>query len=310
MAKSISVQELKDALAGEAPLAAIDVREPAEYNLAHIPGVFSLPRRWLEFRLHSFVPFLHTPLILCDDDGRRAALAASTLEAMGYSNVAVLAGGTNRWVADGEATEWGVNVPSKDFGEKVLLQGSVPEITADELHAWQERGERFVLVDSRTPEEHRRMCIPGARSMPGAELGLRVWELSDGEETPIVVHCAGRTRSIIGAATLQRMGARNVFALKNGTSGWRLAGLELETGSNRIDLPEPTPEHQRRAEERARRVAIEDGVRFEGIDDLEALRSQASNRNVYLLDVRNRDEYAAGHIPGFAWAPGGQLIRR
>jgi rhodanese-related sulfurtransferase len=309
MTKTITVEEFRTLRERGVAHAPIDVREPAEYNMAHIPQVYSLPRRWLEFRMRAFVPYLGTPVIVVDDDGARAGLAAATLETMGYTDVSVLKGGTNRWVADGQPTEWGVNVPSKDFGEKVLVEDSVPEITADELHAWQQDARPFVLVDSRTPEEHARMCIPGARSMPGAELGLRVWELSDGEETPIVVHCAGRTRSIIGAATLQRMGARNVFALKNGTSGWRLSGFELETGSNRIDLPQPTPEHRASAEARARRVAAEAGVRFEGVFALDDLKRQAESRNVYLLDVRNRQEHLDGHIPGFRWAPGGQLVQ-
>ncbi|MGE0687543.1 MAG: rhodanese-like domain-containing protein [Dehalococcoidia bacterium] len=309
MAKTITVEEFRRLRESGAAHAPIDVREPAEYNTAHIPNVYSLPRRWLEFRMRSFVPFLGTPVIVVDDDGRRSELAAATIEAMGYSDVSVLKGGTNRWAADDQPTEWGVNVPSKDFGEKVLLQGHVPEISADELHAWQEEGKDFVLVDSRTPEEHHRMCIPGARSMPGAELGLRIWELGDGEDRPIVVHCAGRTRSIIGAGTLLRMGATNVYALKNGTSGWRLSGFELETGSNRVDLPEPTPDHRRSAEARARKAAVEDGVRFEGVFALDALREQAAGRNVYLFDVRNRQEYDDGHIPGFSWAPGGQLVQ-
>ena len=43
----------------------------------------------------------------------------------------------------------------------------------------------------------------------------------------VVVNCAGRTRSIIGARVLQRMALPNVISLKNGTSGWVLAGFEL-----------------------------------------------------------------------------------
>jgi rhodanese-related sulfurtransferase len=308
LARAITGSDLAVALHDGAPLALIDVREPAEYNLAHIPGAAPLPRRHLEARMHGFVPYLHTRIVLCDDDGRRAAFAATTLEEMGYTDVSVLQGGTNRWAADGQPTEWGMNVPSKDFGEKVLMQQRVAEITADELHAMQQRGEPLGIVDTRTPEEHRRFCIPGARSMPGAEVGLRIWELADGER-PVVVHCAGRTRSIIGAATLQRMGVQNVFALKNGTSGWRLSGFALESGSDRVALPVPTPEQRDRAESTARRIAEEDGVRFLPAAELPTLRELAGRRNLYFFDVRSREEYEEGHLPGFAWVPGGQLVQ-
>ena len=200
-------------------LALIDVREEAEYNQAHIGRFSSLPRRLLEFRLTELVPYRGTRTVVCDDDGRRAAFAATTLEAMGFTDVAVLAGGLNRWVTEGFPTEWGLNVPSKDFGEKVLLHQGVPEIDPDDLNAWLTRGDAVTILDRRTPAEHARACIPGSRSLPGGELALRTASLLDDLDAPIVVHCAGRTRSIIGAATLQRMGLRNVYALKNGTIG-------------------------------------------------------------------------------------------
>ena len=145
--------------------------------------------------------------------------------------------------------------------------------------------------------------------MPGAELGLRVWDLIEDNDAPVVVHCAGRTRSIIGAATLQRLGVPNVYALKNGTMGWLLAGLELETGSQRLSLPAPSPDGLALAESKARVLALQDGVRF--VDDAGArgILARAGSENVYALDVRTREEYAAGHIPGFRWAPGGQVVQ-
>ena len=118
--KHISVQELRE-LVSRPYVALIDVRETVEYNLAHIGGATSVPRRLLEFAFTLLVPWRGTPIVVCDDDGRRAALAAMTMQSMGYTDVSVLSGGLNRWVTEGGATEWGVNVPSKDFGEKVLL---------------------------------------------------------------------------------------------------------------------------------------------------------------------------------------------
>ncbi|WP_207233686.1 rhodanese-like domain-containing protein [Salinicola tamaricis] len=71
--------------------------------------------------------------------------------------------------------------------------------------------------------------------LPNGELARRLPALLDGDrETPVVINCAGRTRSIVGAQTLRWLGIDNpVYALENGTQGWRLAGLELEHGSQR-----------------------------------------------------------------------------
>jgi rhodanese-related sulfurtransferase len=310
MAKQVSVAALHD-MTTKSPgtFALLDVREVAEYNLSHIAGSCSLPRRQLEQRVRQLVPWRGATVAVCDDDGVRANLAAGTLEALGYSDVSVLAGGSNRWVTEGHATEWGVNVPSKDFGEKVLLHQHVPEVEPDELASWLDSGRKLVMLDSRTPEEHNRACIPGSRSMPGAELGLRVWDVVPDSDTTVVVHCAGRTRSIIGAATLQRLDVPNVYALKNGTMGWLLAGRQTENGSQRLELPEPSADGLALARQKSRAVAEAEGVRYVDAAEAQQIVQRAGSETVYLMDVRTAEEYAAAHIPGFRWVPGGQAVQ-
>ncbi len=310
MPEKMTAAALKSLLDAQGTCALIDVREPGEYNDAHIPGASLVPRRQLEYRMTRLVPFAGTRVIVCDDDGRRAPLAAATLERMGFRRVAVLEGGINRWTTDGHPTEWGVNVPSKDFGEKIQVVHQVPEMHPEELHALQQRGEKIVLLDSRTPEEHRRATIPGGRSAPNGEVALHIADLAPDPHATIVVHCAGRTRSIIGARLLQRMGYAKVFDLRNGTMGWMMAGLELETGSTRLELPAPSPAALAGAEAFAARIAAEDGVRTLSIPALRELMAKSDTENVYLIDVRTSDEYARGYIPGFQWFPGGQAVQR
>jgi len=310
MAEKMTAAALKSLLDTQATCALIDVREAGEYNDSHIPGASLVPRRQLEFRMPRLVPFNGTRVIVCDDDGRRAPLAAATLERMGFRQVAVLEGGINRWATEGYPTEWGVNVPSKDFGEKIQVVHHVAEMHPEELHALQRKGEKIVLLDSRTPEEHRRATIPGGRSAPNGEVALHIADLAPDPEATIVVHCAGRTRSIVGARLLQRMGYSKVFDLRNGTMGWMMAGLELETGSTRLELPAPSAESRARAEAFTTRIAAEDGVRALSIPALRELMARAERENVYLIDVRTSDEYARGHIPGFQWFPGGQAVQR
>jgi rhodanese-related sulfurtransferase len=312
MAAKISPEALKGLLDGSAPFALIDVREAGEYNSSHIPGASPIARRHLELLMPQAVPFRGVPVVLCDDDGRRAELAAATVERLGYGHVSVLDGGINRWVTDGFATEWGTNVPSKDFGEKVEAIYHVPEIEAKELALRMDKGEKFVILDTRTPEEFRRFCIPGGRSVPGGELALRITDIARNvdRDTTIIVNCAGRTRSIIGTRVLQRMGLSNVYGLKNGTAGWLLAGRQLESGADRVQLPEPSAEGVAAAEAYAARLALEDGVRPLDVKGLASLLERRATETVYCIDVRTIEEYAAGHIPGFRWFPGGQAVQR
>ena len=313
MPTPITPHDLQLRLAADAPIALIDVRDPPEYNASHIVGASLIPRRMLEFELSDSVPHLDTPIVFCDEDERRVHYAAATAEAMGYRDVSTLSGGTNRWAFLDLPTEWGVNVPSKDFGERVEVVHHVPEIDADDLHARIERGDELVILDTRTPEEYRRACIPGGRSMPGGELAFRITDVLDDAppEATVVVNCAGRTRSIIGTRVLQRMALeREVVGLKNGTAGWMLAGHELEFGGDRDQLPSVSPEGQAAAEQYARRCAEEDGVQLIGVEGLDALRERSASESVYFIDVRTEAEHEAGHIPGFRWFPGGQAVQR
>lgn len=291
-------------------LALIDVREQGEYNEAHIPGASVLPRRLIEFRVRRLVPWQGVQVVVCDDNGRRAVLAAATLTRMGYVRVAALEGGINRWSSEGFPTEWGMNVPSKDFGEMVEVRYHVPTIEARELARRQRQGEEFLILDTRTPEEFQRFCIPGGRSLPNGELALRVADvIRQNPGRTVVVNCAGRTRSIIGSRLLQRMGIPAV-GLRNGTSGWVLAGLELEQGAERVELPPPTPQGRGEAEAFARRTAAEDGVRLLDVEGLERLLAAAGSETTYAIDVRTEAEFSRGHIPGFWWFPGGQAVQR
>ena len=311
MTNNITPAELNNLLNGDSQFALIDVRESGEYNSSHIPGASLIPRRRIEHIIESSAPVKSVPIVVCDDDGRRAPLAAATLERLGYTSVSVLEGGVNRWSSRDYPTEWGVNVPSKDFGEKLEVVHHVPEISAEDLHERIARGDKLVILDTRTPEEYRRFCIPGGRSMPGGELALRITDIQSeiDDDTTIILNCAGRTRSITGTRVLQRMGVP-ALGLKNGTSGWLLAGYELESGADRLDLPAVSEEGATAANEYATRLAEEDGVRYLDADALQAMLARQQAETLYLVDVRTGGEYAEGHIPGFKWWPGGQAVQR
>jgi len=153
------------------------------------------------------------------------------------------------------------------------------------------------------------MSIPGATDAPGAELAYRVHDLVPESETLVVVNCAGRTRSIIGAQSLINAGIPNrVVALQNGTMGWHLAGFGLEHGqeSRYGPISQAGLDRARRA---AAGVAKRFGVRAIERRELDRLRQEAGQRTLYLLDVRSPEEYEAGHLPGSLSAPGGQLVQ-
>jgi rhodanese-related sulfurtransferase len=224
---------------------------------------------------------------------------------MGYRNLAVMAGGARGWAAASYELFTGVNVPSKAFGELVEHRCETPHIAAAELKRRLDAGEEVLIVDSRPIGEFRNMSIPGAFDCPGAELVYRVPDRVPSPDTLVVVNCAGRTRSIIGAQSLRNAGLPNrVMALENGTMGWELAGLDLARGRDDA-LPPPSPEGLERARALADKVAERFAIRR--IDDaaLGRFTAEAERRTLYLFDVRSPEEYVAGHLAGARSAPGG-----
>jgi rhodanese-related sulfurtransferase len=292
------------------PHAVLDVRERGAYERGHIFRTTALPRRLLEFRLPALVPAPATPLVLVDaDGGALVTRSRATALALGYRDVRVLDDGLAGWRAAGRPAVQGINVPSKVFGERALHELKTPQIPPRELADRIARGDDMVIVDTRTPEEYARGCVPGAVSMPGGELVFRITELIRRPDQPIVVHCGGRTRSYIGAESLRRMGLPNpIVALENGTMGWELAGLTLERGASRWP-PAATPRSRAAAALVAKRVAAEDAIPFVTPEQLRTVLARRGERNAYLLDVRTREEYAERHIAGAVWVPGGQAVQ-
>ncbi len=304
----IDARELRALLDAGGELALLDVREEGVHSRAHLFLATSAPLSTLELDIARLVPRPGTLIVLIDDDARLAERAAKVLGRLGYRDLRVLAGGVPGWKQAGYEIYSGVHVPSKAFGEHVEHVSETPRVTATELRAKLDAGEDLVVLDSRPMSEYRVMNIPGASDCPGAELVYRVHQAAPRPETLVVVNCAGRTRSIIGAQSLINAGIPNkVVALKNGTMGWHLAGLELERGQSRMALA-PSVEALRKAKEAADRVAKRFSIRFISRSELEKKKDEAG-RTTYVFDVRSPEEYQAGHLPGSASAPGGQLVQ-
>lgn len=299
---------LKAWLRDGAELAILDAREEGEFSRSHLFWAVPCPLSVAEIRAARLVP-RRSVRVVCTDGGEGyAERLADILRGLGCTDIHVLQGGTPAWGAAGYELFSGVNVPSKAFGEWVEHHYGTPSVDAAELKAMQDSGEDLLVVDSRPMAEFRAMSIPGGIDVPGAELAYRVPSLLASPATTVVVNCAGRTRSILGAESLRQAGLPNpVVALRNGTMGWELAGFRCDRG--REDrYPEGTPPDAAESHTRARRFAASHGTRRLDRAGLDALRADAS-RTTYLFDVRDPQEYAAGHLGGAVSAPGGQLVQ-
>jgi rhodanese-related sulfurtransferase len=267
-----------------------------------------VPLSRLELRFAQLVPRKGTRIVLCDDNDGLAQRAADVLARAGYTDLSTLEGGVAAWAAAGFELFSGVNVPSKAFGEFVEHACHTPNIGPEELNRLITERADIVVLDSRPFDEYQRVSIPTATSVPGAELVLRVRDMAPSPDTTVVVNCAGRTRSIIGAQSLINAGVPNkVVALRNGTMGFNLAGFTCEHGKDKR-ASSVSDASFAWAKDAAERVAERYGVERITRDTLDRWRADET-RTLYLFDVRDPPEYLAGHVTGAISAPGGQLVQ-
>lgn len=309
MSEYIDAPALKAWLSDDKEIALLDVRESGQYSDRHLFFAVPLPYSRFELHLSALLPNPHVRLVLYDDADGVAERAAARAGAARYENVHILRGGAAAWEVAGYTLYTGVNVPGKTFGELIEHVCDTPKVTADELQAMRDAGENFVLVDGRPFAEYEKLNVPGGICCPNGELALRIAELAPDPETQIIVTCAGRTRSIIGAQTLIDLGVPNrVAALENGTQGWFLAGLELERGASRRYRQEIKHADLGALRERARNLAQARGASFITPDQLAEWLGDVA-RTTYIFDVRTLEEFTADGLAGCAHAPGGQLVQ-
>lgn len=108
------IREVAPSALGAPPARAtlIDVREPAEFATGHLAGAVNIPRGLLEFQVDAQPAVANVtdpaladrqrPLVVYCRTGGRAALAADSLQRMGFTDVRSLAGGIEAWIAAGQ----------------------------------------------------------------------------------------------------------------------------------------------------------------------------------------------------------------
>ncbi len=312
---TVSPQALKAELADGREIALLDVREQGQYGEGHPFLAVPLAYSQLELEAGRLLPRLGVRMVVLDDDGADTphALgqrAARRLQALGYSDVRVLQGGARGWASAGYTLYQGVHLPSKTLGELVEHHCHTPSVSAAQLHAMQQAGEKLLVLDGRSRSEYQKMTIPGAVSCPNAELGYRLHRLALDEQTTVVVNCAGRTRSIMGAQSLINLGVpHRVLALENGTQGWYLQDLALAHGSQQF-YPEVSPDDPalQARREQAQALVERSGVQRASPAQFQQWRDDRT-RSTYFFDIRTPEEFKQGPACGALHAEGGQLLQ-
>ncbi len=192
----------------------LDLRTAAEYEAGHLPGARHAPAGQLVQALDEWTAVRRARLVLIDDNGLRAVMAASWLRQMGRDAVAVSG------ALDSTPLETGPDI--------IALDESVPSIaapcSAQDLARAQETGNPLIL-DLRPSAAYRAERIPGSRWATRS----RLQRLPLAPARPIILVADAPAVAQLAALELREMTAAPIAYLEGGIEAWRGAGLPIDT---------------------------------------------------------------------------------
>jgi rhodanese-related sulfurtransferase len=118
----VSLSDLRDAIDRNENMVILDVRNPDEYDVAHIPNAVNLPRGLLEFNIWTAVPDMERKIYVYCKTGARASLATRQLNELGYKNAVALSVGVAAWTEAG----YPVQVTVKE--DKIVAMAVTPAV--------------------------------------------------------------------------------------------------------------------------------------------------------------------------------------
>jgi rhodanese-related sulfurtransferase len=305
---TISLEDANLALFEEPLPFLLDVRTPAEAEESgHIEGAVLIPLRELGSQL-DLLPAFDTPIIVYCGSGWRATIALTALEALGWTDVQVLAGGSfTGWVEAGYAVVEGAPPAAEVLAAAEpdpmmvaqidTMLTSIPEgwgvITNEALNLELIEDDALMLIDVRRPEErtekgfidapNTQMAIPLESFMADKAM----WPAD--KDAPIVVYCGSGHRSTIGMSILRAYGYTNVRSLKGGFGGWAGAGFPV---TQPVTLDTVFDDF----------LANMEGYNIISLEDTNL--ALIEDRPPFLLDVREVAEVSEkGHIEGAVVIP-------
>ena len=244
----------------------IDSRPGArKYIKGHIPGALSIP--FSEFDKHTaMLPQDKAAPLIFYCGGLKCKLShksAAKAEALGYKNVQVYANGYPHWKKQGN-----VGAVTVEYIKKIVSSGK----------------SKVVLIDSRPKKrKYDKGHIPGAISIPDSEFEKKMAMLPEDKSTPLIFYCGGLKCKLSMKSSKKALAAgyTNVRYFPTGFPSWKKAGGEVAKAGD------------------SKKVAIksggEDGTI--SIDSFQQIMKENPD-SIYIIDVRDADEYAEGHIKG------------
>ncbi|PLX90550.1 MAG: sulfurtransferase [Desulfuromonas sp.] len=264
-ALAITLQEVEALVAKgteEGNYQLIDARPEIKFNAGHIPTSINIPKPLLPQNLDTLAK---DKMLIFYCGGTACKLSPQSAEiAMqnGFTSVKVFYEGMPAWIKGGN-----YKIVELDYVKKKVMEGGQ---------------EPFLLIDARPLLKYQKAFIPGAMSLPEAEFDLKKGMLPADKSTPLAFYCGGYKCNLShkSAKSALALGYTDVAAFSAGEPVWRDAGLPLWGNESSGVIA------------KAKKEGLPETITAEEFTRL------AANGTIQIVDVRDPEDYAKGHIPG------------
>jgi len=208
-------------------LSFLDIRERKQYVHGFAFGSVNCPLSKFKYLIKELAPDLNTTLILIGvKNTNQRNKIQKILKKLKYHRSFIIKGDYKIWKKYKFPFWAGEYTSSKAFGEWIEITSKIKNLYAKELYKIHKKNHNYLQIDARPKKEFEKFSLPQSIQCSGGELPCYI-NNTENLGKNYIVHCAGRTRSIIAYQTLRDFNFKNKkYVLNGGTQNWVLNGFD------------------------------------------------------------------------------------
>ena len=205
----------------------LDIRERKQYVHGFAFGSVNCPFSKFKYLIKELVPDINTTLILIGVKNiNQQDQIQKILKKLKYDKSFIIKGDYKIWKKQKFPLWAGEYTFSKAFGEWIEITSNIKNLYAKELYKIHKKKHNYLQIDARPKKEFEKFSLPQSVQCSGGELPCFI-NNKENLRKNYIVHCAGRTRSIIAYQTLKDFNFKNKkYVLNGGTQNWVLNGFD------------------------------------------------------------------------------------
>ena len=205
----------------------LDINERKEYVHGFAFGSVNCPFSIFKYLIKELVPDVNTTLILIGIKNiNQKTQIQKILKKLKYHRSFIIKGDYKIWKKNKFPLWAGEYTFSKAFGEWIEITSNIKNLYAKELYKIHKKNHNYLQIDARPKKEFEKFSLPQSVQCSGGELPCFI-NNKENLRKNYIVHCAGRTRSIIACQTLKDFNFKNKkYVLNGGTQNWVLNGFD------------------------------------------------------------------------------------